>query len=348
MFASIPYFYLPVWNIPVPGLGNLPIDPWFTLVCIGFVVGLEIARARAIKLGLEVRHLVDGAIFIVISGFLIGHVFTVIAYKNERLSADEPVESLLAFLRFWEGFSSMGGFIGAVLAAVVYYRLLRSYEGWLSVLTYVMLALAGILVAVFAPAQRSMAYTGLLALAAYIGWLAYKKELPRVTRREVPLRGMRYADAITFGFPFGWFFGRVGCGVVHDHIGAPTSFPLAMEFPGLGVRHELGLYEAAYSLLIALAFWQLGQKDRPPGFFLAAFGLFYAPVRFGLDFLRNTDLSGADSRYLGLTPGHYGSIAMFVASAILMAWVLRRPHTPLKLDGSGEPVAPAEPAGVGA
>ena len=337
MFASIPYFYLPVWNIPVPGIGNLPIDPWFTLVCIGFVVGLEIARARAIKLGLEVRHLVDGAIFIVVSGFLIGHVFTVLAYKNERLSADDPVESLLAFLRFWEGFSSIGGFIGAVLAAFVYYRLLRSYEGWLSILTYVLMGLAGVLVAIFAPEQRNLAYTGLLALGAYIVWLAYKKELPTVSRRETPLEGLRYADAITFGFPFGWFFGRVGCGVVHDHIGAPTSFFLGMDFPGLGVRHELGLYEAAYTLIIAVAFWKWGERDRPPGFFLAMFGLLYAPVRFGLDFLRQTDLSGADSRYFGLTPGHYGSIAMFLGALAMLWWVRQRAHTPLKLDGSGEP-----------
>ena len=337
MFAAIPYFSLPVYNIPIPGLGNLPIDPWFTLVCIGFVVGLEIARSRAIKLGLDVRHLVDGAIFIVISGFLVGHVFTVLAYKNDRLSLDAPVESLLAFLRFWEGFSSMGGFIGAVLAAVLYYRFLRWYEGWLSILTYAMLGLAGVLVAVFSPEQRQLAMTGVVALGAYMAWLAYKKELPKVVRREAPLQGLRYADTITYGFPFGWFFGRLGCGVVHDHIGAPTSFPLAMDFPGRGVRHELGLYEAAYTLLVAVVFHYLGKKDRPVGFFLALFGVLYAPARFGLDFLRNTDLSNADSRYFGLTPGHYGSVAMFIGAVALLWWVSKQPHTPRRFDGSGEP-----------
>lgn len=336
MFASIPYFALPVWQIPVPGVGELPIDPWFTLVCIGFVVGLEIARARAIKLGLDVRHLVDGAIFIVISGFLVGHVFTVIAYKNERLTGG-LYESVMAFLRFWEGFSSIGGFIGAVLAAFVYYGLLRWYENWLSWLTYGVLAIAGVLVAVLAPEQRQLAIPGLIALAGWIGWQAYKKELPRIVRRETPLEGLRYADAITFGFPFGWFFGRVGCGVVHDHIGRPTDFFLGMDFPGLGVRHELGLYEAAYTVLIAVAFFLLGRKDRPPGFFLAWFGLLYAPARFGLDFLRNTDLEAADSRYFGLTPGHYGSIAMFVGALIMLWWSTRRDFTPRRLDGSGEP-----------
>lgn len=285
MFAAIPYFSLPVWNVPVPGLGNLPIDPWFTLVCIGFVVGLELARARGIRLGLDVRDVVDGAIFIVVSGFLVGHVFTVLAYHPERLQD----EGVMALLKFWTGFSSMGGFLGAVLGTVVFYGWIRKRDGW------------------------------------------------------------RHADVITYGFPFGWFFGRVGCGVVHDHIGRLTDFPLAMYFPrshyAHGIRHELGLYEAALTLIIAGAFWWLGRKDRPPGYFLALFGLMYAPMRFGLDFLRAEDLGAAvsDARYLGLTPGHYGSIAMFLAAAALWSRLDFKGFTPHPMDGSSaEPPAPAE------
>ena len=52
LLAAIPFFELRVWNVAIPGLGTLPVDPWATLVCIGFVVGLEIARNRAIKLGM--------------------------------------------------------------------------------------------------------------------------------------------------------------------------------------------------------------------------------------------------------------------------------------------------------
>jgi hypothetical protein len=46
----IPYFTFPVYQ-----LGPVPIDPWGFLVCVGFVLGLEIARARGIALGLDVR-----------------------------------------------------------------------------------------------------------------------------------------------------------------------------------------------------------------------------------------------------------------------------------------------------
>src|SRR5262245_58386099 len=162
MFAAIPFFELRVYNVEIPGVGALPIDPWATLVCIGFVVGLELARWRGIKLGLDVRDIVDGAVFIVLSGFFWAHVVTVLFYFPERLTDS----GIMAILRVWEGFSSTGGFLGAVLGAWLFYGYVR--------------------------------------------------------KRPI----LRHADVITYGFPFGWFFGRLGCSSVHDHIGKQTTFPL--------------------------------------------------------------------------------------------------------------------------
>lgn len=286
MIAAIQYFSLGVYNLEIPGLGTLPIDPWFTLVCIGFVVGLEVSRHRAIRLGLDVRDVVDGAVFTVLSGFFVGHVFTVLAYYPERLRED----GIMAILRVWEGFSSMGGFLGAVVGATVFYKWIRPRDGW------------------------------------------------------------RHADVIMYGFPFGWVFGRLGCFVVHDHIGAVTNFPLGMYFPEralcavaengvcqewapAAVRHELGLYEAIFTAGLAVLFYQLGKKDRPPGFFLATWALVYSPVRFLLDFLRNTDLSHQDARYFGLTPGHYSAIAMFVGGLILWRTLDLKGFRPWPMDG---------------
>jgi phosphatidylglycerol:prolipoprotein diacylglycerol transferase len=269
MLAAIPFFELRVYNLDVPGLGVIPIDPWATLVCVGFVLGLELARSRAIKLGLDVRDVVDGAVFTVLMGFLFGHIVTVVAYYPERLQTD----GIWSLLKVWEGFSSFGGFLGAVIGATLFYKVLRPREFW------------------------------------------------------------RFADIITYGFPFGWFFGRLGCGSVHDHVGKRTDFFLGMDFDrGIarfygdadpakwadGVRHELGLYEAAYMVPMMLAFWYFGKKDRPPGFFAGLFAVAYAPVRFGMDFLRNTDLSNQDARYLGLTPAQYGALLMLAGGAYLL------------------------------
>ncbi len=294
MLAAIPFFQLEVYYLDL-GFTTLPIDPWATLVCIGFVVGLEVARWRGIQLGLDTRDVVDGAVFIVLMGFVVAHVVTVLFYFPERLAED----GIMSLLRVWEGFSSTGGFIGAVLGAWIFYTYIRPHAG-----------------------------------------------------------AMRHADVITFGFPFGWFFGRLGCTVVHDHIGSVTTFPLAMDFDNgfgpwaegaayaSGIRHELGMYEAAYMLVVCALFWTWGKRDRAPGFFLAWFAILYAPVRFVLEFLRNTDLAHQDARYLGLTPAQYGMVAMLAAGL----WLLRAidddsyEGVPLGARPASEPSSP-EPAG---
>ncbi len=44
-------------------------------------------------------------------------------------------------------------------------------------------------------------------------------------RRKQPL--LPYADNIMYGFSFGWFFGRLGCTLNHEHPGTATDFFLA-------------------------------------------------------------------------------------------------------------------------
>jgi phosphatidylglycerol:prolipoprotein diacylglycerol transferase len=285
VFAAIPFFEIPLGHIQLPGYGPLPVDPWATLVCTGFVLGLELARARAIKLGLDVRDIVDGAVFTVGMGFLVGHIFTVVAYYPERMFVDGHFsfyQALMANLRVWEGFASFGGFLGAVIGSTLFYFVIR---------------------------KRAF---------------------------------FRHADVITYGFPFGWIFGRLGCGVVHDHVGKLTTFPLAMDFdhgfaidtwkfwtwhlasgdpaPDIsGIRHELGLYEAVFMMGIAAIWLALGRKDRVPGFFLGLFAILYAPVRFGFEFLRNSDLQHQDARYLGLTPAQYGAVVMLGLGVAILA-----------------------------
>ena len=262
MHALIPYF-----DVPILEFGPVVLDSWAILVSIGFIVGLEISRARGIRMGLDVRDVVDGSVFTVGMGFLVGHLVHVLAYHPERLEE----EGVMSLVKVWTGFSSTGGFIGAVLGSLVFYGLIRKRPYW------------------------------------------------------------RHADAITFGFPFAWVFGRLGCFSAHDHIGRKTDFWLAVNFRG-GARHDLGLYEALWTMVIAGAFWALRERPVKDGFFLALFATMYAPIRFLLDFLRNTDTDGADVRWAGLTPAQYGMILMF-SVGLWLVWRLRG--------------APAEPEGHG-
>jgi len=83
--------------------------------------------------------------------------------------------------------------------------------------------------------------------------------------------------------------------------------------------HDLGWYEFLYmACLMVPAFLCAGPEIRPPGFFLTAFLLLYVPARFLLDFLRI-----GDARYLGLTPGQYAGIAVFLASIFFMVHICR-------------------------
>ncbi len=276
----IPYFTLPTWEI-----ASIPVDPWGLLVCVGFVLGLELARARGIRMGLDVRDVVDGAVFIVLTAFLGGHLMYVLAYHPDRYAAD----GFMSLVRVWQGFASTGGFIGAVVGAVLFFRVVRPRPFWL------------------------------------------------------------HGDAVMFGFPFAWIFGRAGCFVVHDHIGRPTDFPLAVDFSRVrlpmadgttalgGVRHDLGLYETLWAVVISAVFLVLARKPRAAGFFTMTWCLVYAPGRFTMDFLRATDLKGADVRWAGLTPAQWAMIAMFTAGIVLWRWL--RGAEPVTLDAPADDVA---------
>ena len=236
------------FDIPALELGPIYIDSWAFLVMLCFIVGLELSRSRGIKLGLEVKEIVDGVCWTVGGGFVVGHLVHVLAYN--RWMIDEQGWIVLA--KVWAGFSSTGGFLGAVIGSVVYYKLLRK-KSW--------------------------------AL---------------------------HADAIAWAFPFSWVIARLGCFSVHDHKGIASNFWLAVDFPPpVGPRHDLALYEALWTAMIALVFFRLRNRAVRPGFFLVLLITLYAPVRFFLEFLRNTDLKGADSRYLGLTPAQWIIASLF-------------------------------------
>lgn len=133
---------------------------------------------------------------------------------------------------------------------------------------------------------------------------------------------MPYCECLVVGLVVGWFFGRLGCTIVHDHPGVHTDFPLAVMFPD-GPRHDLGLYEWIFTIGLMIVVFLLPRRDLPVGSLLGGVCVAYAPVRFLLDFLRS-----ADVRYFGLTFGQYAAIAMLVAGATLLVRALTRPRVP--------------------
>lgn len=147
---------------------------------------------------------------------------------------------------------------------------------------------------------------GALAVVLFFAW------------KELPLRD--YLDASALGIVPGWGVARIGCFLVHDHPGKPSSFFLAVDFPASvlpgGPRHDLGLYEALLLFAIGGALWVLRRRQLFRGGYLPlAVGL-YGVCRFFLDFLRADDLSYVDARYLGLTPAQYVAMAFVVYGVV--------------------------------
>ena len=281
----LPYFPQPSYHL----VGPLTIHAFGTIVAVAVIVGWRMVVARTRAKGLDPELVQDLLSYVLLSGFVVAHLYSVLAYFPR-----EAMEDPLLLLKFWEDISSFGGFAGGLLGLWLFFRFKA-------------------------------------------------RDVDATTR-------LRYLDAIAYVFPFAWAIGRIACSVAHDHPGTVTTFPLGIslkspeaqayiaffyreagrlsEFPPSTVLskmafHDLGWYEFLYmSCLMVPAFLALGRDPRPPGFFLIAFLLLYVPARFSLDFLRI-----GDARYLGLTPGQYAGIAVFLAAVFFMVRIGRREET---------------------
>lgn len=130
--------------------------------------------------------------------------------------------------------------------------------------------------------------------------------------RRVPK--LPYMEAFTFGALAYLIIGRIGCALVHDHPGTESTFLGAVTgWPDGSTRHDLGLYELVILMPLFGVTVALRHRRTIPGLLVAVPMLVYALARFGLDFLRILD-----TRYAGLTPGHYASLVLFAAGILLL------------------------------
>ncbi len=292
----IPYFDVPVLKVPLGG-AVLPLHGFGILVAIGFIVGGEVAKARARAIGQDPDVIHRLITWLVVGTLVGGHVGYGLMYRFDEYMAD-PVQ----FLYVWQGLSSFGGFVVCVPLSVWFFR-----------------------------------------------------------KEKVPV--WPYLDCLAHGMAVGWFFGRMGCFVAHDHPGTPGGdFPLAVycrpveghtiflpdwladldhrgpwgpcrEDATVNTTHDMGLYEGLFSLLM---FGVLSAMDRlrawTPGVQVLLLGAAYAPVRFFMDFLRP---ESTDNRWwLGLTPAQYWALVFFAVSVVLL---VRRAR-------SGDPPVARQPA----
>jgi len=139
---------------------------------------------------------------------------------------------------------------------------------------------------------------------AFGGWLYLKwKKIEPFT----------YLETILFGFVPAWAVARLGCTIAFDHPGRETAFILGMADRSGIVRHNLGLYEALWTVVIVAILYALRNYRPFRTFHVAMVFLLYAPIRFYFDSLRIDDRT-----YLGFTPGQYFSAILTLIGVFLV------------------------------
>jgi phosphatidylglycerol:prolipoprotein diacylglycerol transferase len=130
---------------------------------------------------------------------------------------------------------------------------------------------------------------------------------------------LQLAEVAALAYPLGEAIGRLGCFVIHDHPGIPSASWLAVAYPD-GPRLDHGLLlSLAAAATFALFIWLNRRRPHPAPFFLPLLAVLWGFTRFVLDFLRAYDLVGADTRYAGLTPAQYGSLALVAVGLYFLA-----------------------------
>jgi phosphatidylglycerol:prolipoprotein diacylglycerol transferase len=155
--------------------------------------------------------------------------------------------------------------------------------------------------------------------------------------------GLRYLDALAFGFPLGLAVGRIGDLINGEHYGSVSDAPWAVRnsHPDADVPsnvlayHSGGLYEITLGLLVFAAIWPLRDRLRPPGALFAAVVALYAAGRFVMFFYRD-DSPGAA---LGLVEAQWTSLGLLavVAAAILLRRRLAGGRSPRRLRAGAVP-----------
>jgi phosphatidylglycerol:prolipoprotein diacylglycerol transferase len=112
----MPLAVIPWFELPSLSLGPITIQSFGVLSALGILAAVELAARGDRQLGNDPRVIPDFAVAGVITGVVFGHLAHLFFYHPEELSDPWRI------LKFWEGLSSMGGLLGGIVAAVVFFR----------------------------------------------------------------------------------------------------------------------------------------------------------------------------------------------------------------------------------
>ena len=137
------------------------------------------------------------------------------------------------------------------------------------------------------------------------------------------------ADLVVCGVPAGLFFGRCANFINGELYGAPTDWPVGVDFTGLGIMYQPSqLYEALLEgIVLFFILFALSRKCDPPrprGTFLGCFLVFYGLFRILVEFVRLPDVQIGYFFGTWGTMGQLLSVPMVVAGILLIVYACKR------------------------
>jgi phosphatidylglycerol:prolipoprotein diacylglycerol transferase len=229
-------------------------------------------------------------------GFLVGLAIIFGSHiGTRRARLDGLSEQMIAELALW---AVIPGMIGAHLYSAVFYFPERIFED---------------------PLYLLKIWDGISSFGGFLGGAAGVIYYLKKNKLDV----WAYGDEVVWGLTYGFMFGRMGCAVAYDHPGKLTDFFLGMDYPGhgsiaAGARHNLGLYEMLWIMVMCAVLHYFWKKPRFSGWAVAVVLIMYTPARFLFDFFRV-----ADKTYYGFTPGHLAAVCLFITGIVLYRWRAR-------------------------
>lgn len=287
----IPYIHVPDLKI-----GPLTLHPFGLLVATGVIIGTWLATRRARQRGLDLDKLNSFITWMLIAGFMGGHMLDEIFYHPSEL-----VKRPWSLFFLWEGLSSFGGFTGALIGIVLW----KFFEAVPLVKTPLLT------IPKFRRREITMPilpFADLILSVFPVAWIFGRSGCSVV--HDHP--GMRAAPgtllAVMYGRP--------------DHVTKLFSLgggDVELRY-GNAPQFDLGTLELFFTIILAFLLALTWRRKLTTGTYVAATALAYAPVRFAMDFLRiRGEESVADPRYGYLTPAQWACVALFVFGLAMVA-----------------------------
>lgn len=142
-------------------------------------------------------------------------------------------------------------------------------------------------------------------------------------------------DAAAPALVLAYAVGRIGCLLVGDDYGIPTSLPWAMSFPDgspptvLKV-HPTQIYDTLSMAAVFVVLWKIRKKNFPTGWMTAVVFIILGVQRFLMEFLRST----SPSFIPGFSQAQLISVVLVLIGVLMLYKIYQRPGKPREAHSS--------------